>query len=197
MLIAAHLSCLHQVHDKKPEEVRATIESVAAEAVDEILQGNGLRYTLAQRGTAGQTAQYVEELDRNYLEYRKMMREFADASQVKKTTMMTRLMQVPTLVPASARGRDCVFLSSGVGEAGGNSADISRFAPQLVREMCVKGIHSTKRDLFYADVKLFEKQNNSDGILEELAVMFGCTRQVRTSWPTWLPDTLSPSLTSF
>ena len=29
---------------------------------------------------------------------------------------------------------------------------------QLVREMCVKGIHSTKRDLFYADVKLFEKQ---------------------------------------
>ena len=35
----------------------------------------------------------MEELDRNYLEYRQMMREFADASQVRKTTMMTRLMQ--------------------------------------------------------------------------------------------------------
>ena len=43
--------------------------------------------------TGGQS-KYVEELDRNYLEYRQMMREFADASQVRKTTMMTRLMQV-------------------------------------------------------------------------------------------------------
>jgi meiotic recombination protein SPO11 len=130
---------LFEVTDKTPEQVKECIETIAAEAISEVLEGNGLRYTLAQRGTGGHT-QYVEELDRNYLEYRKMMREFADASQVKKTTMMTRLMQ-------------------------------------LVREMCVKGIHSTKRDLFYADVKLFEKQGNSDGILEELAVMFGCTRQ--------------------
>jgi meiotic recombination protein SPO11 len=127
------------VTDQTPEQVQTAIEKVAAEAIDEVLEGNGLRYTLAQRGTGGQST-YVPELDRNYLEYRRMMREFADASQVKKTTMMTRLMQ-------------------------------------LVREMCIKGIHSTKRDLFYADVKLFEKQNNSDNILEELAVMFGCTRQ--------------------
>ena len=68
-----------------------------------------------------------------------MKREFADASQVKKTTMMTRLMH-------------------------------------LVHEMTKKGIHATKRDLFYADVKLFEKQTNSDGLLEELALMLGCTR---------------------
>ena len=47
---------------------------------------------------------------------------------------------------------------------------------QLVHELTKKGIHSTKRDLFYSDVKLFEKQTQSDHILEELALMFGCTR---------------------
>lgn len=47
---------------------------------------------------------------------------------------------------------------------------------QLVHELTKKGIHSTKRDLFYSDVKLFEKQTQSDSILEELALMFGCTR---------------------
>jgi meiotic recombination protein SPO11 len=29
---------------------------------------------------------------------------------------------------------------------------------QLIRELVIKGIHVTKRDLFYTDVKLFEKQ---------------------------------------
>ncbi len=47
---------------------------------------------------------------------------------------------------------------------------------QLIHELTKKGIHSTKRDLFYSDVKLFEKQTQSDSILEELALMFGCTR---------------------
>jgi meiotic recombination protein SPO11 len=121
------------VTDQTPEQVQSAIEKVAAEAIDEVLEGNGLRYTLAQRGTGGHS-QYVPELDRNYLEYRRMMREFADASQVKKTTMMTRLMQ-------------------------------------LVREMCVKGIHSTKRDLFYADVKLFEKQGNRHACAKVLSIV--------------------------
>ena len=133
-----------QVSDQTPEQVQASIEKVAAEAITEVLEGNGLRYSLAQRGTgkiscaspptkfhssgrartadssrrtrclfateqssqvqpltphlvprhsAGGQSKYVEELDRNYLEYKQMMREFADASQVRKTTMMTRLMQ--------------------------------------------------------------------------------------------------------
>ena len=38
---------------------------------------------------------------------------------------------------------------------------------------CVfKGIHVTKRDLFYTDVKLFEKQTASDAVLEEMGCMF-------------------------
>lgn len=47
---------------------------------------------------------------------------------------------------------------------------------QLVHELCLKGIHVTKRDLFYTDVKLFEKQLFSDAVLEEMACMLGCTR---------------------
>jgi meiotic recombination protein SPO11 len=46
---------------------------------------------------------------------------------------------------------------------------------QLVHELCAKRIHVTKRDLFYTDVKLFEDQANSDGVLDDLACM-GCTR---------------------
>lgn len=47
---------------------------------------------------------------------------------------------------------------------------------QCIHELCVKGIHVTKRDLFYTDVKLFEKQGASDVVLEEMSCMVGCTR---------------------
>lgn len=40
-----------QVSDQNPEQVQASIEKVAAEAISEVLDGNGLRYSLAQRGT--------------------------------------------------------------------------------------------------------------------------------------------------
>uniref|UniRef100_A0A7S3CUT8 DNA topoisomerase (ATP-hydrolyzing) n=1 Tax=Palpitomonas bilix TaxID=652834 RepID=A0A7S3CUT8_9EUKA len=47
---------------------------------------------------------------------------------------------------------------------------------QLVFELCSKGIHTTKRDMFYTDVKLFQEQTQSDEILEDVACMVGCTR---------------------
>jgi len=47
---------------------------------------------------------------------------------------------------------------------------------QLVLELCGKGIHVTKRDLFYTDVKLFKQQNESDDVLDDVACMVGCTR---------------------
>eukprot|EP00798_Chlamydomonas_sp_ICE-L_P011429 gene11429-17115_t len=46
----------------------------------------------------------------------------------------------------------------------------------LVHQLCIKRIHVTKRDLFYTDVKLFEDQRESDGTLDDLACMLGCTR---------------------
>jgi DNA topoisomerase VI subunit A len=39
-----------------------------------------------------------------------------------------------------------------------------------------KNIHITKRDLFYTDVKLFGKQEESDSVLDDIACMIGCTR---------------------
>jgi meiotic recombination protein SPO11 len=61
----------------------------------------------------------VPQLDRIVLRDNLATREFSDQSQVLKTTLTTRVLQ-------------------------------------LVHEICMKGIHVTKRDLFYTDVKLFE-----------------------------------------
>jgi meiotic recombination protein SPO11 len=49
-------------------------------------------------------------------------------------------------------------------------------ALELVHKVLGKGIHVTKRDLFYTDVKLFKAQDESDAVLDDLACMLGCTR---------------------
>ncbi|KAL7550982.1 hypothetical protein ACHAWF_014201 [Thalassiosira exigua] len=47
---------------------------------------------------------------------------------------------------------------------------------QLLHAVLQKRIHITKRDLFYTDVKLFVDQTESDGVLDDVATMIGCTR---------------------
>ena len=47
---------------------------------------------------------------------------------------------------------------------------------QLLHAVLQKRIHITKRDLFYTDVKLFVDQSDSDGVLDDVATMIGCTR---------------------
>jgi len=47
---------------------------------------------------------------------------------------------------------------------------------QLIHNVLNKNIHITKRDLFYTDVKLFVDQAASDGVLDDVACMLGCTR---------------------
>ena len=42
---------------------------------------------------------------------------------------------------------------------------------QIILELCSKGIHVTKRDLFYTDVKLFKQQTESDDVLDDVACM--------------------------
>jgi len=46
----------------------------------------------------------------------------------------------------------------------------------LVHDIVRKGIHVTKRDLFYTDVKLFIKQEESDAVLDDAACTIGCPR---------------------
>lgn len=55
-------------------------------------------------------------------------------------------------------------------------AAITTKVMELVHEVLSKGIHITKRDLFYTDVKLFKDQGESDVVLEDVACMLGCTR---------------------
>jgi hypothetical protein len=44
-----------------------------------------------------------------------------------------------------------------------------------VYDVVRKGIHVTKRDLFYTDVKLFVDQKESDVVLEDVAATLGAT----------------------
>ena len=116
---------------------------------------------MAQKG--GANTKFVDELDRNFLEKKLMKRQFADSSQVPPSTPL--LARVPPPRGSSPRHPRQVK----------RTTMMTRLM-HLVHEMTRKGIHATKRDLFYADVKLFEKQTNSDALLEELALMLGCTR---------------------
>ena len=47
---------------------------------------------------------------------------------------------------------------------------------QLLHEVISRGIHITKRDLFYTDVKLFKEQAETDAVLDDAACISGCTR---------------------
>jgi meiotic recombination protein SPO11 len=58
----------------------------------------------------------------------------------------------------------------------GRKAAITTRVMQLLHKVLLKKIHITKRDLFYTDVKLFVDQSDSDGVLDDIATMIGCTR---------------------
>jgi len=47
---------------------------------------------------------------------------------------------------------------------------------QLIHGVLTRGIHVTKRDLFYTDVKLFRDQKDSDSVLDDISCLLGCTR---------------------
>jgi len=55
-------------------------------------------------------------------------------------------------------------------------AAITTRVMNLLHKVLDKNIHITKRDLFYTDVKLFVDQTDSDGVLDDIATMVGCTR---------------------
>ncbi|MFX0211805.1 MAG: hypothetical protein ACFFDT_37860, partial [Candidatus Hodarchaeota archaeon] len=56
-----------------------------------------------------------------------------------------------------------------------STAQMSRLM-SLIFEQLERGIHSTKRDVFYQDVNLFKDQRVSDGLIEDLGAMIGVTR---------------------
>lgn len=47
---------------------------------------------------------------------------------------------------------------------------------KILHEVLLRDIHSTKRDLFYQDVNIFENQSISDNLIEDLGALLGVAR---------------------
>ena len=125
------------VAERDVHEVQASIENELIRIACSILDGAGFSYSVPNRGSTNQL--YIPELDRIVLRAKSSDRPFANASSVRKATIMTRVLE-------------------------------------LIHEILRKDIHTTKRDLFYTDVKLFKTQDESNAVLDDVATMLGCTR---------------------
>lgn len=132
-----HVATRVEVLELNSDQVLAELERIMLSAATSILEGRGLSYKVPRRSAGNQ--EYVEELERIVLKEGIAIRNFASIASVRKTTIMTRVMQ-------------------------------------LVHELCSRRIHTTKRDLFYTDVKLFRQQTESDDVLNDVACLVGCTR---------------------
>src|SRR3546814_10332017 len=97
------------------------------------------------------TQEYIAELDRNVLGDKMSVRQFLNTSHVRKTVITTRVVQVSPDPPLR-----CVLCSS---QQFSRRSLVAVLRHQLLHEILSKGIHITKRDLFYTDVKLFKQQN--------------------------------------
>eukprot|EP00126_Sphaerothecum_destruens_P008271 Sdes_comp20155_c0_seq1m13295 len=126
-----------EVVEMHENDVAKKIEELILQIAKSILQDKGFSFTLPSRSNSNQL--YISELDRIVLGNAVSVRDFSNASTVRKATITTRILQ-------------------------------------LVHEVVSKRIHITKRDLFYTDVKLFQKQSESDPVIDDLACMVGCTR---------------------
>ena len=104
---------VREVTELPPPVLLDTLEDVLAGVADSIMGGSGFAYDVPSR-TSSNTL-YIPELDRIVLKDATSSRPFTSVTSVRKTTIMTRVMQ-------------------------------------LLYDVLRKGIHVTKRDLFYTDV---------------------------------------------
>ena len=128
---------LLEVENLNAPSVMEKIELIAMRIAKDVLEKNHYTFTVPSRASSNQ--HYIKSLDRIVLGNASGTRTFASISEVRKTTITARCME-------------------------------------LIHNVLGKGIHITKRDLFYTDVKLFVKQADSDGVLDDISTMVGCTR---------------------
>ena len=67
---------------------------------------------------------------------------------------------------------------------------------QLVHGVLSRGIHVTKRDLFYTDVKLFKDQKDSDAVLDDASASSVAPETLSTSSPPRKASSLGSSCTT-
>eukprot|EP00899_Mesostigma_viride_P010061 jgi/Mesvir1/19056/Mv12818-RA.1 len=81
-----------EVRDLSSSEVVEEIENVAFSIAEAIMKGNGFTYTVPARTSTNQL--YVPELDRIVLKDKLSLRPFGNISTVRKTAIMTRVLQL-------------------------------------------------------------------------------------------------------
>ena len=80
--------------------------------------------------------------------------------------------QISDMIFLKKKFRKRSFLSA----KSAREATITARILSIVHELLEEGIHTTKRDVFYNDVALFQKQRESDEALEDVAAMLGVER---------------------
>lgn len=155
-----------EVVDKDSDAVLDEIEAIMFQAALSVLDGEGFYFDVPTRSKANQM--YVPELDRIVLKSATHRRPFASV-QVNQRNHFTALVTVGMCVCALVTDSHSNLQTV-------KKTTITTRIMQLVHELNIKGIHVTKRDLFYTDVKLFEDQGNSDTALDDVACLLGCTR---------------------
>jgi meiotic recombination protein SPO11 len=147
-----------KVEDLDTGAVAEKIESIAQRIAKDVMEGRGYTFTVPSRASSNQ--HYVKSLDRIVL----------GGNKVRLGLLCSPFCSLLTLIVPPQGTRTF----SSVSEV--RKTTITARCMQLIHNILGKGIHITKRDLFYTDVKLFVKQAESDGVLDDLSTMIGCTR---------------------
>ncbi|CAM9150412.1 unnamed protein product [Ascophyllum nodosum] len=155
-----------EVREMNSAGVMDEIERIIVETALSIMGGKGFGFRVPTRSSGNQ--KYVEELDRIVLGDKVSQRNFVSTAMARKTAITTRVIQL--VHQAFRDSATCL-----------SRATTSRRAPpdwssEEAHLVLGKGIHITKRDMFYTDVKLFREQGESDSVLDDVACMVGCTR---------------------
>ncbi len=86
----AGINDVTEVREMPVEQVRRSIELVVMRVAESILKGEAFGYNVPNRSSSNQS--YIPELDRVVLRSKASRRSFLSQAQVRKTTIMTRVM---------------------------------------------------------------------------------------------------------
>jgi meiotic recombination protein SPO11 len=162
-----------EVDELSATEVLEGIENVALIISQQVMAKQGFSMEIPSRAASNQI--YVKEWDRIVLGGKRMERSFTNVKVC--TNILNIDSSKNTLVlcaPCFSHVIYCNATTLSLQES--RKSAITLRVMQFLYAVLVKRIHITKRDLFYTDVKLFVDQADSDGVLDDVATMIGCTR---------------------
>ena len=156
-----------EVSELSNVQVIEGMEGIATRIATQVLHKRGLSLEVPSRASSNQI--YVKEWDRIVLGGKKSTRNFLNVRESRKTAITIRVMQ---LLHTGTFSSEIITLLSRIYRL----LQYFSCCDSIFFSVLIKRIHITKRDLFYTDVKLFVDQADSDGVLDDVATMIGCTR---------------------